>query len=162
MKLQPDHPIFIYEPLVFAGFAFKEPLCLFRQAEGVSMPVKRREFVRDAFEERNFGFFILNCRYRKPPDLLIVIFKYLSLQDIGKQLASKADPKYCLSSCNGFFEKGFFIPQTGVFFRSLKFFIGNRLNWIFRCFHIIPGALHLNITVNTHPGRITPNGKSST
>ncbi|WP_229390689.1 hypothetical protein [Methanosarcina sp. DH2] len=46
MKLQPDYPFFINKPLVFAGFAFKEPFCSFRQAEGVSMSVKRSEFFR--------------------------------------------------------------------------------------------------------------------
>jgi len=41
------------------------------------------------------------------------------------------------------------------------FILANNLNWIFRIFHVVPEALHLNITVNAHPGRITPNGKSS-
>ena len=42
------------------------------------------------------------------------------------------------------------------------FILANCLNWIFRGLHIVPEALYLNITVNAHPGRITPNGKSST
>ncbi|WP_197074033.1 hypothetical protein [Methanosarcina sp. WWM596] len=73
MKLQPDYPIFRNEPLVFAGFAFKEPLCPSQQVKCVPIPVKRHEFVRDSFEERNFEFVFFSRRYRKPPYLLVII-----------------------------------------------------------------------------------------
>jgi hypothetical protein len=39
--------------------------------------------------------------------------------------------------------------------------LANCLNWIFKCLHIVPEALHRSITANAHSGRITPNGKGS-
>ncbi|WP_197074621.1 hypothetical protein [Methanosarcina sp. WH1] len=35
--------------------------------------MKRHEFVRDSFEERNFEFVFFSRRYRKPPYLLVII-----------------------------------------------------------------------------------------
>jgi hypothetical protein len=34
-------------------------------------------------------------------------------------------------------------------------------NWIFGSLHIVPEALHTDITVDAHSGRVTPNGKGS-
>ena len=39
--------------------------------------------------------------------------------------------------------------------------LANILNWTFKGLHIVPGALHLTITNNAYPGRITPNGGGS-
>lgn len=46
-------------------------------------------------------------------------------------------------------------------FLQFQSLLSNRYFGSFRCFHIFPGTLHLNISVNAHPGRITPNGRSS-
>jgi hypothetical protein len=53
-------------------------------------------------------------------------------------------------------------PYNGsLYVLHSTFILANSLNWIFINFHIVPEALHLNITVNAHPGRIIPNRKSS-
>jgi len=39
--------------------------------------------------------------------------------------------------------------------------LANIPNWTFRVLHIVPGALHLTVTDNAHPSRITPNGGGS-
>jgi hypothetical protein len=39
--------------------------------------------------------------------------------------------------------------------------LANCLNWIFRDLHIVPEALHTDITADAHSGRVTPNGKGS-
>ena len=39
--------------------------------------------------------------------------------------------------------------------------LANFPNWIFRDFHIVPEALHTDITIDAHSGRVTPNGKGS-
>jgi len=40
--------------------------------------------------------------------------------------------------------------------------LANYPNWIFRSLHVVPGALHIDITIDAHSGRVTPNGKGST
>jgi hypothetical protein len=37
--------------------------------------------------------------------------------------------------------------------------LANYPNWIFRSLHIVPEALHTDIIVDAHSGRVTPNGK---